>query len=322
MVKTDFISLPIKIGISACLLGEKVRFDGGHKHDRYLTDILGNFFEFVPSCPEVEIGMGVPRDSVRLVNVSQSIRLIGPKTGTDWTDKMISYSAKLVKKLTSVNFSGYILKSDSPTCGMERVRIYNKDGIPNKNGRGLFAEVFIKENPLIPVEEEGRLNDAKIRENFITRIFSYNRLQNLINNNFSRGSLVEFHTMHKYELMAHSIKHYQTLGRLVADAKKYPLNEVAEKYTGLFMEALSLKTTTKKNVNVLHHIFGYLKEFLTPTDKQSILNVIEDYHEELVPLVVPITLLKHYVEKHNIDYIKDQVYLNPHPKELMLRNHV
>lgn len=322
MAKKDFISLPIKIGISTCLLGEKVRFDGGHKHDRYLTDILGNFFEFVPSCPEIEIGMGVPRDSVRLVNISNSIRLIGPKTGTDWTDKMNSYSAKLAKKLSSLNLSGYILKSDSPTCGMERVRIYNKDGIPNKNGRGLFAEVFMKENPLIPVEEEGRLNDTKIRENFITRVFSYNRLQNLINTNFSRGSLVEFHTMHKYQLMAHSIKHYETLGRLVANSKKFPLQEVGEKYTSLFMEALTIKTTTKKNVNVLHHIFGYLKDFLTPSDKKYILNVIEDYHRELVPIIVPVTLIKHYVEKHSVEYIKDQIYLNPHPKELMLRNHV
>lgn len=322
MTKTDFISLPIKIGISTCLLGEKVRFDGGHKHDRYLTDILGNYFEFVPSCPEIEIGMGVPRDSVRLVKVSDSIRLIGPKTGTDWTDKMNSYSEKFVKKLDSIQLSGYILKSDSPTCGMERVRIYSKDGMPNKNGRGLFAEVFINSNPYIPVEEEGRLNDAKIRENFITRVFSYNRLQNLITNNFSRGSLVDFHTIHKYQLMAHSIKHYEILGRLVADSKKFPLQEISDKYKSLFMEALTIKTTTKKNVNVLHHIFGYLKDFLTPSDKQYILNIIEDYHKELIPLIVPITLLKHYIEKHNIEYIKDQTYLSPHPKELMLRNHV
>jgi uncharacterized protein YbgA (DUF1722 family)/uncharacterized protein YbbK (DUF523 family) len=322
MIKHNYISLPIQVGISTCLLGEKVRFDGGHKKDRYLTDVLSNYFEFVATCPEIEIGMGVPRDSVRLVNTSNSIRMIGPKTNTDWTDKMVSYSEKLVKKFSASNLSGYILKSDSPTCGMERVRIYNPSGIPNKNGRGLFAEALIKSNPYLPVEEEGRLNDAKIRENFITRVFSYHRLQNLINDNFSRGSLVEFHTMYKYQLMAHSIKHYELLGRLVADAKKYPLKEVAEKYTGLFMEALSIKTTTKKNVNVLHHIFGYLKEYLTPTDKQSILNVIEDYHKELVPLIVPITLLKHYVEKRNIEYIKVQVYLNPHPKELMLRNHV
>ncbi len=322
MIRTDFISPLIKIGISTCLLGEKVRFDGGHKHDRYLTDVLGNYFEFIPSCPEIEIGMGVPRDSVRIVNVSNSIRLIGPKTGTDWTDKMISYSDKLVKKLASLSLSGYILKSDSPTCGMERVRIYNKNGIPNKNGRGLFADILIKSNPLMPIEEEGRLNDLKIRENFITRVFSYNRLQNLINNNFDRGRLVKFHTLHKYQLMAHSIKHYETLGRLVANSKKFTLQEIGEKYRSKFMEALTIQTTPKKNVNVLHHIFGYLKNFLTQSDKQYILSVIEDYHKDVVPLIVPLTLIKHYVEKYNIEYIRNQIYLNPHPKELMLRNHV
>jgi uncharacterized protein YbgA (DUF1722 family) len=235
---------------------------------------------------------------------------------------MLSYSSKRTKVLDKMNLSGYIFKSDSPTCGMERVRVYNQDGIPNRSGRGLFTEVFIKANPLVPVEEEGRLNDSKIRENFITRVFSYNRLQNLLNNAFSRGTLVRFHTIHKYLMLSHSTKHYQLLGKLVADSGKHPLTQVGQSYSALFMESLQIKTTTKKNVNVLQHILGYLKKQLGSAERQDILKVIDDYHQELVPLIVPVTLLKHYIYKFNIEYIKDQIYLNPHPKELMLRNHV
>lgn len=322
MVNDEFISFPIKIGISTCLLGEKVRFDGGHKHDRYLTDILGKYFNFVSACPEIEIGMGVPRDSVRLVNIDNSVRMIGPKTGIDWTDRMISYSTNLIKRLSETNIFGYIFKSDSPTCGIERVRVYNKDGIPQKNGTGIFTNLFRTANPLIPVEEEGRLNDAKIRENFITRIFCYSRLHNLFYNNFNRGRLVHFHTIHKYLLMAHSIKHYETLGQLVANAKNIPASQLKVSYSKLFMEAIAIKTTTKKNVNVLHHILGYLKDYLSTEDKKDILTTIEDYRNLQIPLIVPLTLLKHYINKISIEHLKNQVYLNPHPKELMLRNHV
>jgi uncharacterized protein YbgA (DUF1722 family)/uncharacterized protein YbbK (DUF523 family) len=322
MYKSDFISLPIKIGISTCLLGEKVRFDGGHKKDKYLTDILGNYFEFVPSCPEIEIGMGVPRESIRLVGDPNSPLLIGPKSNTDWTDKMVSYSEKRIKVLDKINLCGYIFKSDSPTCGMERVRVYSEAGMPNRSGRGLFTDIFIKSNPLIPVEEEGRLNDAKIRENFITRVFGFSRLQNLLNNNFSRGTLVRFHTIHKYLMLSHSTKHYQLLGKLVAESSKHQLADIGKNYSALFMEGLQIKTTTKKNVNVLQHILGYLKKQLSSAERQDILKIIDDYHQELIPLIVPITLLRHYIYKFSIEYIKDQVYLNPHPKELMLRNHV
>jgi uncharacterized protein YbgA (DUF1722 family)/uncharacterized protein YbbK (DUF523 family) len=322
MYKTEYISLPIKIGISTCLLGEKVRFDGGHKKDKYLTEVLGNYFEFVPSCPEIEIGMGVPRESVRLIGNPNSPRLIGPKSNIDWTDKMLLYSDKRIEVFTKMDLCGYILKSDSPSCGMERVRVYSQAGMPNRSGRGLFAEVFIKANPLIPVEEEGRLNDTKIRENFITRVFGFNRLRNLLNNNFSRGSLVRFHTIHKYLLLSHSTKHYQMLGKVVADSGKHPLTQVGQSYSALFMEGLQIKTTTKKNVNVLQHILGYLKKQLISAERQDILNVIDDYHQDLLPLIVPITLLRHYIYKHDVQYIKDQIYLNPHPKELMLRNHV
>jgi len=313
---------PLRVGISSCLLGEKVRFDAGHKKDRYITDVLGEYFEWVPVCPELEVGMGVPRESVRLVGKKDSPQMVGIKSNTDWTEKMLRYSEERTKALAGLHLSGYIFKSDSPSCGMERVRVYPKNGIPIKSGRGLYADFFMKTFPLVPAEEEGRLNDAGLRENFIVRVFAYHRLQNLVLYDFSLGKLVEFHTIHKYLMLAHSPKHYDQLGRIVASAKKGSRSELIHEYSRLFMEGLQTKTTAKKNVNVLHHVFGFLKDHFTGEEKQSILSVIDDYHKELVPLIVPITLLKHYVTKYRIDYISKQIYLNPHPKELMLRNHV
>ncbi len=313
---------PIKVGISTCLLGERVRFDSGHKRDRFITDILGNYFDFIPVCPELEVGMGVPRESVRLVGDIEKPRMVGVKSGDDWTDRMNTYSQERVQQLESSNLSGYILKSDSPSCGMERVRAYNEKGMPEKKGRGLYADIFMKHFPLTPVEEEGRLNDAGLRDNFIVRVFSFNRLQQLSRNKFSRAALVEFHTRHKYLLLAHSPKHYQELGRIVANVKRYKPENLLSTYGTLFLEALQIKSTYKKNVNVLNHILGFLRKHLTAGEKEDILNTISDYHNRLVPLIVPVTLLSHYIRKHNIEYIMNQIYLNPHPKELMLRNHV
>lgn len=315
-------SYPIHVGISTCLLGERVRFDAGHKRDRYITDILGKYFQFIPVCPELEVGMGVPRESVRLVGDSNAPCMIGVKSGEDWTERMNTYSNERVQQLASYNLSGYILKSDSPSCGMERVRVYNEKGMPAKKGRGLFADVYIKHFPLVPVEEEGRLNDAGLRENFIVRVFCYHRFQYFRSRRFSRGDLVEFHTAHKYLLLAHSPKHYKELGRLVANAKLHKPQKLLDTYGQLFMEALKIKTTYKKNVNVLKHILGFLRDHLTADEKHDILNTISDYHNRLVPLVVPVTLLSHYIRKNNVEYIKNQIYLSPHPKELILRNHV
>jgi len=314
--------LPVRVGISTCLLGEKVRFDAGHKKDRYLTDILGEYFEWIPVCPEVEVGMGVPREAVRLVGTVSQHRMIGTKSEEDWTERMRSYGTERVPALASHRLSGYILKSDSPSCGMERVRIYAASGIPSKTGRGLFASQLMEAYPLLPVEEEGRLNDAGLRENFIVRVFAYHRFLELTGGKWTVGDLVAFHTAHKYLLLAHSPKHYDALGRLVAGAKKVPRSSLQENYGRLFMEALAVKSTTKKNVNVLHHILGFLKDKLSAREKEEILAVIDEYHRELVPLVVPLTLLRHFVKVHEIEYINNQVYLHPHPKELMLRNHV
>jgi uncharacterized protein YbgA (DUF1722 family)/uncharacterized protein YbbK (DUF523 family) len=322
MKARESVTKPIRIGLSMCLLGEKVRFDSGHKKDRYITDTLGRFFEFVPVCPELEVGMGVPREPVRLVSSSKHIHMVGVKSGTDWTEMMTKYSDEKVKMLKNLGLSGFILKSDSPSCGMERVRIYIEEGMPSKNGRGLFAERLIREMPLMPIEEEGRLNDSRIRENFIVRVFAYYHFSELVNNKFSLGALVRFHTDHKYLLLAHSPKHYEYLGRIVAHGKKLGRSELIDKYGSMFMEGLGVKSSTKKNVNVLQHIIGFLRDQLTMLEKDDILQTIDDYHKELVPLIVPITLIRHYIKKYDIAYIKDQVYLTPHPKELMLRNYV
>jgi uncharacterized protein YbgA (DUF1722 family)/uncharacterized protein YbbK (DUF523 family) len=314
--------LPIRLGISTCLLGEKVRFDAGHKKDRYLTDVLGAYFEWVPVCPELEVGMGVPREPVRLVGTPAMAQMVGVTSGKDWTAAMGTYSTARVEALRNLRLSGYILKSDSPSCGMERVKVFAKSGIPAKTGRGLYAKALLEAYPLLPAEEEGRLNDPGLRENFIVRVFSYHRLQQLTGRRFSVGELVRFHSVHKYLMLAHSPKHYDLLGRVVARAKETPHAELRETYSRLFMEGLAVKTTAKKNTNVLQHIMGFLKDHLTSAEKQDVLEAIEDFRRELVPIVVPLTLLRHYVKKHGISYIADQVYLQPHPKELMLRNHV
>ncbi len=313
---------PIRIGISTCLLGQKVRYDAGHKHDRYITEVLGQQFAFVPVCPEIEVGMGVPREPVHLIGDPAQPAMVGRKSGTDWTEQMKNYAAGRVKKKDFAGLSGYILKKDSPSCGMARVKVFAESGIPQKTGTGLFASALLREYPLLPVEEEGRLNDAAIRENFIVRVFSYHRFQEFCRQKFSAKGLVDFHTRHKYLLMAHSVKHYKLLGQLVADVRKHRPTEIVDAYGKLLMEGLAMKSTVRKNVNVLQHILGYFKKHLDGSEKQSILQVIEDYHTGLVPLIVPISLFRYLVRKYGVAYIEDQIYLNPHPKELMLRNHV
>jgi uncharacterized protein YbgA (DUF1722 family)/uncharacterized protein YbbK (DUF523 family) len=312
---------PIRVGISQCLLGAQVRYDGGHKKDLYLTDVLGKYFDWIPVCPELEVGMGVPRESVRLVLKDNIVRMVGTSSGTEWTTQMTEFSKQRLQQLQELSLCGFIFKSKSPSCGMERVPLYSPNGTSGKSGRGIFSDAFMKHFPLIPVEEEGRLNDARLRENFIVRVFAYHRLQLLLQH-FNRNKLIEFHTKHKYLLLAHSEQHYRKLGNVVGTAKDIPPKQLKETYATLFMECLTHKTTAKKNVNVLQHMFGFLKEYLSDKEKSEILSVIDDYHRELVPLIVPMTLLKHYINIHPIEYLREQLYLNPHPKELMLRNRV
>ncbi len=313
---------PIRVGISACLLGQEVRYDGGHKWDRYITDTLGRFFEWVSVCPEVEMGLGTPRETLRLVGDPEAPRLVFAKTGEEQTASMQVWAGSRLEALARVNLSGYILKSDSPSCGMERVRVYRSCGIPSKDGVGIFARALMDRFPLLPVEEEGRLHDLGLRENFVERVFCYRRWRDLTAGGVTRGKLVAFHTAHKLLLLAHSPKHYTEMGRLVADAKGLSPRGLETRYGELFMAGLTVKATAKKHTNVMHHILGYLKRDLDTRDKAELLAVITDYHRGLVPLVVPLTLLTHHLARVTVPYLQGQIYLNPHPKELMLRNHV
>ncbi|MDH7499225.1 MAG: DUF523 and DUF1722 domain-containing protein [candidate division NC10 bacterium] len=312
----------IRLGISTCLLGERVRYDGGHKLDRFLTDTLGQYVEYVPVCPEVECGLGIPRESLRLVGDPDSPRLITSRTGQDLTERMVGWAQKRVAELEREDLCGFIFKSDSPSSGMERVKVYGQSGMPAKRGMGVFARIFMEHFPLLPVEEEGRLHDPKLRENFIERIFTLRRWREVLARGANRRSLVDFHTQHKLLILSHSPKHHQEMGKRVARIKDEPLNELYSRYQALLMESLRLRATAKKHANVLMHMMGYFKEQLSPDEKQELLEIIDLFRRELMPLIVPITLLNHYVRKYDQPYLKGQVYLNPHPIELQLRNHV
>jgi uncharacterized protein YbgA (DUF1722 family)/uncharacterized protein YbbK (DUF523 family) len=312
----------IRIGVSTCLLGEAVRYDGGHAHDRYVTETLGQYMEFVPICPEMEAGFGVPREPVRLVGDPASPRLMTVKTKKDLTDTMTAWVRRRVRELEKEDLCGFIFKSKSPSSGMERVKVYTEKGMPVKKGVGLFARAFMEHFPLIPVEEEGRLHDPHLRQNFIERIFTLNRSREALAGKRRLNTLVDFHTGHKLLIMSHSPKHYRSMGKLVATGKQYPLRELFSTYESLLMEAMKLKTTIKKNINVLQHIMGYFKRQLSKDEKQELLEIIGNYRNGDVPLIVPITLMNHYVRKYKEPYLSRQFYLKPHPIELHLRNHV
>jgi uncharacterized protein YbgA (DUF1722 family)/uncharacterized protein YbbK (DUF523 family) len=311
-----------RIGISSCLLGNEVRWNAGHKLDKYLTRTLGKFVEYVPVCPEVEVGLGIPRESMRLVGDPENPRLITFKSKTDHTDRMLTWAKKRVKELVKEDLCGFIFKSDSPSSGMIRVKVYNDKGMPHKVGIGIFARAYMEHFPLIPVEDDGRLNDPLIRENFMLQIFTMQRWRENLAVRRSMGSLVDFHTRNKLLILSHSQKHYRLMGKLVADGKKMPIKALYDQYQQILMEALKLKTTIKKHTNVMQHLMGYFKKQLTPDEKQELLEVFEHYRKELVPLLVPITLINHYVRKYDQAYLKQQTYLNPHPLELKLRTHV
>jgi uncharacterized protein YbgA (DUF1722 family)/uncharacterized protein YbbK (DUF523 family) len=312
---------PLRLGISRCLLGDEVRFDGGHKQDRFLTDVLGRYVEWVSVCPEVEAGLGTPREAMRLVGNPDRPRLMTIKSKHDHTQAMESMIDARLDSLHTQDLSGFVFKRGSPSCGVERVRVYTAQGMPSHNGVGIFAKAFTEQFPLIPVEEEGRLCDPSLRENFIERVFCYRRFQDLVQNGVTKQALIRFHTIHKYLLLAHSQQHYETMGQLVGQTKRYQLKELTLKYGEHFMKALTVKATVRKHVNVLQHIVGYFKSRLSTHEKAELLGVIADYHGGLTPLIVPLTLVKHYVQIFDVGYIRDQVYLSPHPKELMLRNH-
>lgn len=312
---------PILIGVSSCLLGQAVRFDSGHKKDDFVTGSLSRFVEFVPVCPEVEVGMSIPRPAIRLERRGEEIRLVDPKHGIDHTDAMRRYAERRVSEVERLDLCGWILKKDSPSCGMERVRVYAK-GAPSKSGRGLFAEALLARLPLLPVEEEGRLHDPQLRENFVERVFAYRRLKDLFGGRWTVGDLVRFHTAEKLLLLAHDPEGYRQLGRVVAGAKETPRPELTARYGELFMKAMAKPATPGKQTNVLQHMAGYFKDSLPEDEKKELHEAIRDYRRRLVPLVVPLTLIRHHVRKLGVKYLEGQTHLAPHPKELMLRNHV
>ena len=314
---------PLRIGISSCLLGDEVRFDGGHKRDAFLTGTLAAFVEWVRVCPEVEVGMGVPREPLRLVKVAGDTRMITTRTAIDHTDAMRAFARRRTRELEALNLRGYILKKDSPSCGMERVKLYDAGrGAPVRAGVGIYAAVLQGQFPALPIEEEGRLQDPVLRENFIERVFAYDRLRALFDGRWTLRGLIAFHTAHKMTLLAHSTSAYHELGRLVAGGRQVPRAELRRRYEQLFMQTMARPATTARHTNVLMHMAGHLKKLLDDDSRRELAACIDEYRRGLVPLVVPLTLLRHHVRAHRVASLAGQTYLEPHPRELMLRNHV
>lgn len=314
---------PLRIGISSCLLGDEVRFDGGHKRDPFLTDTLGPFVEWVRVCPEAEVGMGIPRETLRLVKVDGDTRMITTRTGIDHTDSMRAFAVRRTRELDSLDLRGYVLKKDSPSCGMERVKVYDAEiSAPVRSGVGIYAAVLKAHFPALPIEEEGRLQDPVLRENFIERVFAYDRLRALFGGRWRLADLIAFHTAHKMTLLAHSPSAYRELGRLVASAKDGPRAALRRSYEQLFMQTLARPATIARHANVLMHVAGHLKKRLDDAARRELADCIDEYRRALVPLIVPLTLLRHHVRVHDVAYLAGQTYLEPHPRELMLRNHV
>ncbi len=305
----------IKVGVSSCLLGETVRWNGEHKLDSTLKDTLSRLFEWVPTCPEVEIGMGVPRETVRLAGNLKSPRMVGNHTGKDWTPRMHRYSKKRSTELAKMRVCGYIFKARSPSCGIARIPVTTKNGKTPAKGRGLFADAFMRQCPWAPVEDESRMQDARIRENFITRVFAYHRLTQLLNGRFSFKALIEFHSAHRCLLMAHSRKHCNMLGKLIADAKKYSPAKLKRRYAETFMQSLAFKTTAKKNFDVLVHMLGMLRKQLTEAERKEVIKAIENYRRGSTPLMKPVNLIKRHVRKYKVDTLADQIYLYSHPRK-------
>jgi uncharacterized protein YbgA (DUF1722 family)/uncharacterized protein YbbK (DUF523 family) len=300
----------IKLGISSCLLGEKVRYDGGHKLDHYLKETL------------VEYGLPVPREAMHLAGTEEGPRLVTSRTGVDHTDGMRRWAGQRLNELENEGLCGFIFKSRSPSSGMRGVKVYKPSGIPVRTGVGIFAGAFMERFPLLPVEDDGRLQDPALRENFIERTFVFRRWKEFQDSGAKIKDLVSFHTAHKLLILSHSTRHYRTLGSMVAAAKQHKPEKLHSEYIYNLMEGLKLVSTAKKNTNVLHHILGYFKKRISSDEKQELLEVIENYHKGHVPLIVPVTLIRHYVRKYGEQYLARQHYLNPHPVELMLRNHV
>jgi len=307
----------IRLGVSACLLGEPVRFNGGHSRDRFVSREIEQMVDYVPVCPEVEVGMGAPREALRLVRIGENTRLVASNSGRDHTEAMKDYARRKAAELAALDLDGFVLKKDSPSCGMERVKVYDSNGAPSKSGRGLFAEEMMRRAPLLPVEEEGRLNDPRLRENFFVRVFAYRRLRELFSRSWTPGELVKFHAREKFLLQAHNPAAQRALGRLAARVRELPREELARRYQELFMKALSKPARPRGHVNVLQHMAGFFKRRLEGGEKRELAALIEDFRAGLTPLPAPMTLVRHHMAKFKTAYLAQQTYLAPAPKSLL-----
>ncbi|GLS91934.1 hypothetical protein GCM10007916_30040 [Psychromonas marina] len=313
-------STPIKVGISSCLVGQEVRFDGGHKQSKYCQQVLANHFDFEPICPEMGIGLGTPRRAIRLIKDEDIIRVVASDGSFDVTDKLNEFSEKTSATLD--HLSGYVFCAKSPSCGMERVTLYQA-GTNNgqRDGVGVFAARVMKDHPLLPVEEDGRLNDSLLRENFITRVIAYHHWKCLVASGVTMSKLMSFHAQHKYLLMAHNAALYYKLGPMLGGTGE-TAQEIAPKYIALFMEILGTLANRKSHSNTLSHLQGYFKRNLDSTQRTDLAEIIDQYREGLLPLMAPITLINHYLKIYPDAYLQQQIYLHPHPDELKLRyNH-
>jgi uncharacterized protein YbgA (DUF1722 family)/uncharacterized protein YbbK (DUF523 family) len=310
----------IPVGISSCLLGESVRFDGGHRRTAYCTDELAHWFAFEPTCPEMAIGLGTPRESIHLRRRADGeVRLVGTKSARDHTDAMLQFAAEKVPALA--HLCGYVVAKRSPSCSIERIRIHAANGMPEagNDSAGLYMQQFMRVNPLVPVEEDGRLNDPSLRENFVSRVFVLWRWRQLRAAGVTAARLIEFHSAHKYLLMAHSVASYRRLGVQLADLSGVDINTLADEYIHLLMPALARPVSRKGHANVLQHIAGYFREKLPANHRARLHDVIDEYRRGLVPLAAPLTLLRHFLADFPDDYLARQVYLAPYPEQLRLR---
>ena len=312
----------MRLGVSACLVGDEVRYDGGHRKYPYLVDVLARYFTLVKVCPEVGVGMSTPRETVRLEGSADAPRMIASETGRDWTARMNRWSRTMVRELKTEDLCGFVFKKNSPSCGVFGVEIFDDKGRLAESGSGLFALEFRRKNPLMPVEEEGRLEDPFLRENFLERVFAYHRLNMVFAGRWKRGAVVDFHSREKYLLMAHSPKHFKQLEQLVAAIGGRPPGEFKTLYMAGFMEAVAVKATCARHAKVLRNLVGCLRDHLTGPEHARVVGLIARYRSGLIPLVVPLTLLAHFSELHEVPTLAGQTYLHPHPSELMLRNRV
>lgn len=310
----------IPVGISECLLGERVRFDGGHKRNRFLTDVMSRYFDYRPVCPEVLIGLGIPRKPIRLVATDKGTRVRGVQDDSlDVTEALAAEADKALERMPDI--CGYVMMQNSPSCGAFRMKRYGENGYPlDSDGIGAYAERLMELHPLLPVEEAGRLTDAGLRDNFISRVFAYHDWKTSVEPDPTPAKLVDFYSRYKYQVMAHHVPSYQSIGRLVAQAGTRDINELCDEFLNAFMAALSHKTTRKSNTNTMMHLRGYLRDLLDGNEQQELSEVIDAYHAGDVPLVVPLTLLKHYLRKVDNPYLQKQTFWAPHPEKLGLRN--